>query len=392
MKNFLKGLILVSLLGQVAMSGEYKTVVVKDAPQLEVTENTGIISIESKLTNEKKPAVSCAWRNIKPTDGQGNAISFDVKGDGSDFLASVFLGEHKSLLNDAHEATFTLSSTDWTTVSIPFTEFAANPKPWGVKKMDGSKLIPHMDKITHLGFGRGFHFHRYKHPSYSFQVRNIKFIELPEIKNYPIKQGIKTFKEKLAANQKVNILLLGDSITEMGKEQSHFVHAMNKMGKQATVANAAIGGHSVRGGQLVFSRSLKKMPKPDLVFMMYGANDCKALTETSGFSSEVFEKQVLSLINKVNRETQGQCEFLLVNGVPRVEKESFESKNIVEPLAPAYDRISQQYGLTLCDSLSQYLSLSVADKQRYYKDTIHQNQDGLKFLGSLIAKTIENCD
>ena len=376
-------------LSQASLAGSFQTIAVKGSPKLEVSEKSGIIKLSSNFKDDKKPAVSYAWRAITAQHGQGNAISFEVRGDGSDFLASVFLGESKFLLDAAHEASFSLASKQWHEVTIPFSDFVQNQKPWGVKKMDGSKLIPKMATIKNLGFGRGFHYHRFDHPSYAFEVRKVKFIQLPETAQLPLKQGLKMVKKKLASGQKLNVLLLGDSITEMGKDQSHFVHAMSKRHKEAIVVNAAIGGHSVRGGELVLSRSLKKMPKPDLVFIMYGANDCKAITETSGFNSEVFEQQLLSLIHKVNRQTSGQSEFLLVNGAPRIDRDTFESKGFVEPLAPAYKRISEKHGLVLCDSLSTYLKLSAADKELYYRDTIHQNQEGLKFLGSLIANTIQ---
>jgi len=168
----------------------------------------------------------------------------------------------------------------------------------------------------------------------------------------------------------------------------YLVPKLAKLDKNAEVANAAIGGHSCRGGQIVLQRSLQKMPKPDLVYIMYGANDCKAITPTSGFNDKVFEAQLDSLIRRVTEKTGG-TEFILVNGVPRIDPKTGKSKNFVEPLMPAYERLSKKYGLVLCDTMSVYQNLSREEQEKYYKDSVHQTQEGLKFMGALIAKTIK---
>lgn len=370
-----------------SLLADYQTISVKGIEDLVVEVSEGGTKFTSPMKESKTQVTSYAWRVLNSEDGQGNAISFEYKGDGTPYLASVFLGANKYLL-DAHEASFSLDSKEWKTITIPLTEFAINTKPWGVKKMGLDRLDLSRDKISHVGFGRGFQYHRFNHPSYSFTIRNLKFVDVKKDKNSIIPKGISKFAKKLKSGN-AKVLLLGDSITEMGKEQSHFVHAINDLNKNAEVANAAIGGHSCRGGQIVLQRSLKKMPKPDLVYIMYGANDCKAITPTSGFDDKVFEQQLESLIKSVNTKTAGKSEFILVNGVPRIDPKTGLSKSFVEPLMPAYERLSKKYNLVLCDTMSVYKKLSREDQQKYYKDSVHQTQEGLKFMGSLIAQSLK---
>ncbi|WDE95220.1 SGNH/GDSL hydrolase family protein [Lentisphaera profundi] len=392
MKKILKFVTVLTAFSSLLTAADFEAIVIKGENKLTVNEAEGVLSLKSAgpeaLKKKKTSVVSYARRAISEQDGTGNAVSFEFKGDGSDFFASVFLSESKNLV-DAHEAIFPLSSTKWQKRVITFEEFARNAKPWNKPKMTEKNIHPIMESLTYMGFGRGFKYHRYNHPDYSFAIRNFKFVQAPKVKNLAIKKGIDAFVGKLANDEPVKILLLGDSITEHGKELSHTYHAMQLLGKKAKVVNAAIGGQTSRGGEIIFERSLRKLPNPDLIVIMYGANDCNNMGEGTGFNDLVFEKHLMNLINKVNHSTNGKCEFLLINGVPRVDKETRISENRVEPLLPAIERVSKQYDLILCDTMSRFLANSKEENDQYYKDGIHQNQEGLKFMGEIIAETIK---
>lgn len=374
----------------------YQSIKTSGAPELKLSEEKGALFIQSKSAGEKKPAVSYAWRVLKKDElaQDANTLTFEVQADGSDFYGSVMLGASKFLLN-AHEATFTLKSKEWQKISIPLDEFCRNQKPWSIKKMDGSALMLKQEMIKFIGFGRGFQFNKYDHPNYSFKIRNIKFVQTKIPNAPPLAGGLSRLKEKLQKGEAVKVLLLGDSITDMGKSESHTFHAFEELKKkfssQVTVCNMAIGGHSVRGANIVLPRSLAKLPSPDLTVIFFGANDCKSITPTSGFSAKIFSRQLERLIQRVNRLSGGSSEFLLINGVPRLDKKKVGvSTGLVEKLAPAYTQIAEEHKLILCDTLGPYNKLNKSEKELYYKDTVHQDQPGLKFLGSLIAETILN--
>lgn len=373
-----------------AHANDFQIVNTKGSALLSVDSSTSEFVFKSTSSDPKDKSISYAWKAIKPKL-PCNTISFEVKGDGTDFYASIFLGQHKYLL-DGYETVFSLKNTEWETVEIPLSDFARNVKPWAVKKMDGNGIKLKSEIIKYIGFGRGYTIYKPNHPNYSFSIRNIKFTT----KKYPteirINYGLKNTVKKIKNGENIKVLLLGDSITDMGRDQSHSVHAFKalqrKYGGSFEIVNAAIGGHSVRGGQIILPRSLAKMPKPDLAVIFFGANDCKSNTGSNGFSEQVFEKQVLGLIKMLNGKTNGHTEYLLINGVPRIDKANKISTGAVEQISGAYTNISKQHKLSLCDTMAVLNKLSVDKKRIYFKDTVHQTQEGLKFIGTLIKKAI----
>ncbi|MCM8531805.1 MAG: GDSL-type esterase/lipase family protein [Lentisphaeraceae bacterium] len=369
---------------------DFQVVSAKGSAILNVDLDALVTHFRSTSKDKKDKSISYAWATIGSSKGF-NTVSFDVKGDGSDFYASLFLGQSKYLL-DGFETIFPLKQTSWHTVEVPMVDFARNVKPWAVKKMDGTNLSLKSEMIKYIGFGRGYTIYKPNHPNYSFSIRNIKFTN----KAYPSKtkltQGLQKTIAKIKEKKKVKVLLLGDSITDMGRSLSHTVHAFRTLEKKHAcsfeIVNAAIGGHSVRGGQIILPRSLAKMAKPDLTVLFFGANDCKSVNGTNGFSEQVFQKQLYNLIDRLNENTKGHTEFLLINGVPRIDKTTMLSTGIVEKISGAYEKLNLAHNLTLCDTMASYNKLSTDKKKVYFKDTIHQTQEGLKFIGSLIEQRI----
>ena len=364
---------------------DFSIVNTKGSAQLQVTEKNEVYTFTSVPKSKDQKAASYARKSIKIPAGS-NVISFEVKGDGSNYFASIFLGESKWLHN-SHEAIFSLRNTDWHKVTIPFSSFSRNDKPWSpVADMGLDSVYLKPSKIQQIGFGRLNVYSRHNHPNYSFSIRNINFSQAnkAEVK---IKGGLDNTKSKLTNKQSLNVLLLGDSITFQGKDQNHTYFAFEQLNalKHSNIVNAAMGGHTSRAGNTILSRSLAKMPNPDLTVIFFGANDCKAIQEGNGFNSAVFEKQLLQLIKNVSARTNGKSEFLLINGVPRVEKGSLVSTGAVEKITSAYKKISKEHQLVLCDTIELYNQLPMDQKKAYYKDTVHQTSEGLQFIGKQIA-------
>ena len=159
-----------------------------------------------------------------------------------------------------------------------------------------------------IGFGRGFKFHRYPHPEYSFKIRNITFETVTEEINLPIKKGIAETRKKIAENKDLNVLLIGDSITESGRTNTHTAHAFRSLDYSGNVniVNAAIGGHTARAANIILPRTVAKMPNPELIVIFLGANDCNTLCKKPEISEGIFEYQLMSLITRVNNLTGGK--------------------------------------------------------------------------------------
>jgi lysophospholipase L1-like esterase len=165
------------------------------------------------------------------------------------------------------------------------------------------------------------------------------------------------------------------------------------MGVDCQVANAGIGGHSARHGLIVLPRSMLSMPDPDLVCIMYGANDCKAANppfEKTGFSEAAFARNLEALVDQVRRLTGGQADVMLLSGVPRLDKPGGTTSGAVEAIVGAVRRVASEKKTAFCDTVPAFLSLTAAEKQQFYLDTIHQTQAGLEFIGKLVFESLAN--
>jgi lysophospholipase L1-like esterase len=343
------------------------------------------------------PATAVSCLPIGPVAVDSAGISFEYKGDGSATYASVMVGENSAIFN-AYEAIFPLKSTDWQTMTLRWTDFTKNDIPW-VKEAQLSlaTVSPIPEKLKFIGFGRGQSFHKYYTPKFSFEIRNIRV--LPKMSNVPIQpysKGLTKVKNLIQQKKPLNILMLGDSITDMGEGKSHGYHCAQlikqKWNVDAEVVNAGIGGHSVRAGTIVLPRSIRMMPNPDLVCVMYGANDCKAATgefNNSGFNEDVFARNLEGLIDQVRRQTGGQADIVLISGVPRLDGKTWITTGAVENIVGAYKKVADKKETAFCDTFPVVLALPVAQKKIYYKDTVHQKPAGLAFIGQILFKTIE---
>lgn len=341
---------------------------------------------------DEKAASVTAWSVSTPfsvSSPGAEGISFEVKGDGSRYYASIFLSCGK-FVHSGYEAVFLLSSTEWTKISIRFRDFVENHKPWSVAgRMDVQTLQINPANVSTIGFGRGNHFHKFYPTESSFSIRNIQLEQhMPDNTIATYTYGMENTLAKLKKKQPVKILLLGDSITDFGKDESYAVYCGRKLkekfGSDIVVENCGVGGHSVRGGEIVLPRSLRAMPDPDMVCIFYGANDCKAVSDESGFDERVFQLQVERLVDKVRQETNGKADILLINGVPRLNKERMQSTGEVERISGAFRHVAAEKDTGFLDTMSVYRSLSKKEWDTYYKDTIHQNAKGLAHIGLLM--------
>ena len=331
----------------------------------------------------------------KPSDTSAEGLSFEIRGDGSKYFASVFLSYDPVALM-GYEAVFPLESQEWTTVTLRFDDFVESSKPWSVRgKMTPESNVIDPSRIRFIACGQGYHFYKFYPAECAFSIRNIQLvtkIDRPSIESYS--KGLGRTTKRLKEKQDINVLLLGDSITDLGGDNSYAVHACKKLteqyGSAIRVANCGIAGHSVRGGTIVLPRSLQTMPKPDLVCILYGANDCKAVGGSSGFDQAAFKVQLERLIDAVRRHTKGQADILLINGVPRLDKARNQSTGEVEKIAGAVEEAARSRETAFLDTMDVYLKLDSETRKRYYRDTVHQNAEGLAFLGDLLFWHIQH--
>ena len=319
-----------------------------------------------------------------------NAIRFDVKGDGSTYFASLLLGTGGPL-SGWYETSFPLNNTDWVTHTIYLKDIVQFDKPWGVQnKLNLETLEIDKNVINRVGFGRMYAFHKYYTTGIGFSVRNIEFIDAGVIVHPEHKEKLVKTKELLEDSQPIKIMLLGDSISDHPGENNQVSKAFEKLkliyGSNIEVANCAVAGHTSRSADIILDRSFLQMPNPDLVFLMFGANDCKATEfEGAGFNEDVFKAHLEHLINRIHRKTNGDVEIFLLSGVPRLEEnDRSKSTGLVEKIAGAYPRIAEEYNLAYLNTIPFFTGLSAGDITNYMADTVHLTQAGTDYLGDLI--------
>jgi len=338
--------------------------------------------------------VAAPWQC--PADA-GDGISFEVKGDGSTYYASFFLS-YQPNVSMGYEAIFPLASTEWHKVTLRWDELVQNHLPFDAKIVGlDTGLVLEPSRITTIGFGTGATLHEYRPQQYALEVRSIRIeahIPVHQVASYS--KGLARTVALIKAKQPLKILLIGDSITAMYRDRSYGYYLGQELtqayGVDCQVANVAIGGQTVRYGTIILGRSLATMPDPDLVCIMFGANDCKEVEYRPAFTAEVFAAQLANLIARVRQGTDGKADILLLSGVARLNQERTENAGTVEKIADGIRQAAEANQTGYCDTLAAYHTLLQGKQEEWlklYKDTIHQGEDGQKFLCEQVFATIK---
>lgn len=329
-------------------------------------------------------ASSLAWK-------QCAGLSFWVKGDGSKYYGSVVLGTGKvqPMLN-GYEALFPLSDTKWQKVTLRWSDFVQNALPWS--KTKGTRITAETlrldpTKVTQIGFGHGRYFFDYD-TTYSMEIDEIALEKsLPERK-VPAKfsVGLTRTKALLKAGKPIKILALGDSITWRGKRKSYAFYLGEKLkakfGSQVSNRNRGIAGYSARGGAISLPRDIRAMPDPDLVFIFFGANDCKATK--LGLDASTFAAHLADLVDRVRIATGGKADIMILSGVPRGQKATEPVGKIVKGAAEA----ARQRQTAFYDSYPVFMSLPKAEHKKCCPDGLHFSDAGQKKMAGLVFAKI----
>lgn len=327
---------------------------------------------------------------VLPGD-KAEGLSFEVRGYGSAAYASIMLGYAKNRdVTLGYEAIFPLDSKEWKKVTLRWNDFVQNYLAWDPKNADDD-TAPLIDpaKIALIGFGLGHYFHKHYPAHASFQIRKISLVDrIPERNPDCFSRGWSRTKAVLSQKQKLRILLIGDSTAQLGGDQSYGYFLSRKIkevwGNDFEVANCGIGGHSVRGGTIILPRSLRAMPDPDLVFILFGANDAKSLGLRPGFNEAAFKSALEQLIDKVRAGTGGTADICLLSGIPRLLPDCTASAGTIEQIVNGVRDAAANKKTAFVDTFTIYLHLTAEERKAYYADTIHPKPAGQEFLGNLI--------
>ncbi|WOO39616.1 SGNH/GDSL hydrolase family protein [Rubellicoccus peritrichatus] len=375
------------------------------ATDLEAIVEQGALHLSATVQSEviepeKSPRIGSAESPIRVFDPpQGSTgIRFWVKGDTVDDYATVSLRSPEgNVLARGYEAGF-LVSDEWQEVVLYWGDFIQNNKPWGggaTGELATTNQYLKIDDMSHIAWGRGFVFHKFDRYDWELSVRDVEFITSPDSRSVPevFAKGLEHTRERIQEGEDLNILLLGDSITDFGKDRNYAHFAIESFGDDytgnLTISNCGIAGHSARAGSIILERSLMEMPDPNLVIIFYGANDCKAVAKM-GLTPEDFQAQIERLIDLVRIKTGGQADILLISGVPRLDKERQSSTGDVENISDGIIAAASSRQTGLLDTLDVYLDIEADERVEFYRDTIHQNEAGQQFIGELLSQKLQS--
>ncbi len=326
-----------------------------------------------------------------PPASRSDGISFEVRGDGSTSYASIFFASGSNRdVGLGYEAIFPLDSKDWKTVTLRWDSFVQSYIPWDPKVVDNDSS-PQIDpsQLRLIGFGFGRYMFKFYPKQAHFQIRNVQLAaHLPKPEVPAFSKGWSHTDSLLGTGQTIKMLLIGDSITEFGNDHSYAVFFGKKItakwGNPVEVANCGIRGHSIRGGMIILPRSIRTMPDPDLVFIMFGANDSTALGKKKEFNKETFKNYLEELIDRVRIATGGKADVCLMSGVVRIDPKTGKSEKIIEQIVGAVKEAAVEKQTAYVDTFATYQTFTAAQQKQYYLGKVHMNPAGLEFMGGLV--------
>ncbi len=286
-------------------------------------------------------------------------ISFWLKGDGSHECGAIqlFAADDRSL---RWEVWFQVDSEEWTKVVAPWCDF-----------MPCSPQTPFLDpkhgyrpsRLGSIGFGKGIW--RRTCPAYSFSVEQVCLepaIGVDTTDYTPAAGGTPRVLARLKAEEPVTLVTIGDSLTDPRHWANLETAWPNILARKlretyetdVKLVNTAVGGHQLTHGLALTPLWLPTAPEPDLVTVLYGANDY-----WNGMTPEHFGVVQRFAVDRLRRLTKGRSEILLLTCVPiRDEWEALDG------LAEAVCAVAREKRTGLADVYSVFRTFGDNERQR----------------------------
>ncbi len=284
-------------------------------------------------------------------------VSLWVKGDGSREGAAI------QLIDSADEKRrwevwFQIDSTEWKQVVLPWCDFLPRSPQ---TPFLGSEYAP--SKLGAIGFGKGLW--RRTAPPYSMTVEQVMLepeIPVDQTDYTPAEGGAPRVLAKLRAKEPVTIVTIGDSLTDPRHWANSHTIWTNLLGTtlremyetDVQIVNAAVGGHQLTHGLALTSLWLPGRPEPDLITVLFGANDY-----WNGMTPEHFRHVYHFGIDRLRRLTKGKSELLLMNCLPIRDE-----WNALDAQAEAVRLTAQDKRTGFCDTYGTFKEFGGDERTR----------------------------
>ncbi len=186
------------------------------------------------------------------------------------------------------------------------------------------------------------------------------------------------------------IVLLGDSLTEMGDLEEGWVKILRQKYPQYNFYNMGISGDKVSD---LLGRIDRDVVSPSFVVVFIGTNDVWGFLGFSGTPRERFTAELTHLISTLT--DLGNKVALCTLGVIG-EKQVNELDNILDSYSSIIRDLAKERSLPLCDIRTAFLEYLMNNNREdnemgiLTSDGVHLSVDGNKLVAQEIEKCIKN--
>jgi lysophospholipase L1-like esterase len=313
-------------------------------------------------------------------------FSFWVKGDGSDHFGGLQLIYDEDYAV-RYDNCFPLRSKQWTKVTVAWRDLV--PVLPGPKSRPlGGKGGNSPSKISGLWFGQWWYWRDY--PAVSFAVDEIRLedrIDLDTRDYRPEGPPLGRVLARLKEGRPITVVTMGDSLTDFrhwaNRKVSWPVLLQKRLEQmyrgKVTIINPAIGGTQLRQNLVLTPRWLAKDPEPDLVTILFGANDWDA-----GMRGGQFRESCEDAIDRVRRATRGKSDVLILTTVPSAARWT-----TLAELAGACREAAKARNAGLADTERAFLTAGKDSKERLFAwDRVHLGPAGHELVAGAVLEAI----
>ncbi len=323
----------------------------------------------------------------QPGWDQAAGISFWVKGDGSQNLGCLQFVWNEDYAQ-RYDVAFPISSTEWTKITIPWSDFIpvlgnADSKPLDAK---GDRQP---SKLGNPWFGKWWYWKDYPATSYAIDDMRLENKITVDTKDYTPKGApLARTLAKLKAGKPLTVVTMGDSLTDTrhwaNKQHNwpaYFAESVKAaMKSEVTIVNPAIGGTELRQNLVLIPRWLATTPTPDLVVICFGYNDYE-----SGMREAMFAQAQSDAIRRVRRLTGGAADVLVVTTLPAVDR-----WNELGELAAAVRTAAKAENAGLADGFAAFHEAGKADPASLFvDDKVHLSEAGQRVVAKTVLAAIQ---
>lgn len=318
-----------------------------------------------------------------PEWDQAAGFSFWVKGDGSTHLGAIEVIWNEEYAR-RYAYAFRIDSTDWKKVMVPWSDLV--PELSGPRPMIGTPEAP-ASKLSAISFGKWNFWSDYAAHSYAIDdIRLEPTIPAPPTNFQPTGDPLARVKAKIRAGQPITIVTMGDSLTDFrhwSNRETNWPTMLSQKLKDEhkvtmTLINPALGGTELRQNVVLIPRWVQQNAAPDLVTVLFGANDY-----ASGMRGADFQIAQEDAVRRIRRATGGKSDVLLISPRPNLD-----NLDALGEMAEATRKAAHSQNAGLADVYKIYRDKSGDLTPLYGWDKVHLSKEGQEVVSNTVLQAL----